>query len=169
MSQAATSQELHSWLLLSQTPKPVALAQMPSPRKLLPQSVPKKSLKRRAEGWGVLTELRFSWELFQPRQEVCSAGWEESVSMLDYILLCHLPCLPTRVFLQEVGTPSPTGFLKMESVIRDFPEGKRCFLDVGVYVSTHKTRESSWETKSQCGEGSWAKSYLLQLIVTGES
>lgn len=29
--QAATSQELHSWLLLSQTPKPVA-----SPRKLLP-------------------------------------------------------------------------------------------------------------------------------------
>lgn len=94
---------------------------------------------------------------------VRSAGWEESVSMLDCILLCHLPCLPTRVILQEVGTPSPSDFLKMESVIRDFPEGKLFSRRrrVGVYVSIHKTCESSWQTKSQCGEGSWAKSYLL--------
>lgn len=60
------------------------------------------------------------------QEEVRSAGQEESVPLLDCLLLCHLPCLPTRGFLQE-----PTDFLKAESVIRDFPEGKRCFLDAG--------------------------------------
>lgn len=32
----------------------------------------------------------------------------------------------------------------------------------------HKTCGSSWQTKPQCGEGNGAKSYLLQLIGTGD-
>lgn len=106
MRQAATSQELRSWLLLSQTLKPVALAQMPSPRKLLPQSVPKKSLKRQAEGWGVLTELGFSWELFQPRQEVLGRRICASVGLSSAVsppMLTHKGVPPGTHWLPENG------------------------------------------------------------------
>lgn len=66
---------------------------------------------------------------------LCWAGG--SVPLLDCLLLCYLPCLPTRVFLQE-----PIDFLKTESVIRDFPEGKSCFLDAGgVYVSLQHAQD----------------------------
>lgn len=87
-----TSQELHSRLFsLSHTSKPVALAQTPFTRKLFPQSVPKKSLKRQAEGWGALTELGFSWELFQAGQEV-PLCWAEGLYAYTGLSPCCATC-----------------------------------------------------------------------------
>lgn len=170
MNHSATIQEFHSWpFSVHQTPKPVTLAQIPFTRKLFPQSVPKKSLRRQADGWGGLTELGFSWSCFSPgRRYLC---WAEGI----YACIGLSPAVSPPV-LTHKGVPprsknTITHWLPENGVCHQWPSWEEMMFSrwsrTGVCMNSQpllqhaKTFRSSRQTKSQPGKGRWAKSYLL--------